>query len=41
MPSVIYSGLGHLDWHQDFPRYPDGQVAFYMLPPIKYPDGDT
>ena len=39
MPCIIYSGQGHTDWSPDFPRYPDGDCAFYLLPPIRYPDG--
>ncbi|XP_052796004.1 N-methyl-L-tryptophan oxidase-like [Mya arenaria] len=39
MPSVIYKGDGHPELHPDFPRLPDGQVSYYMLPPIQYPDG--
>ncbi|XP_052278548.1 LOW QUALITY PROTEIN: uncharacterized protein LOC127877012 [Dreissena polymorpha] len=39
MPSVIYRGDGHASWHRDFPRYEDNGVGYYMLPPIKYPDG--
>ena len=40
MPSVIYHGYGCSSWYKDYPRHPDGQMYYYMLPPIQYPDGD-
>ena len=39
MPCVVYSGKGREDYHKDFPRTPDGTVSYYMLPPVRYPDG--
>ncbi|XP_052278555.1 uncharacterized protein LOC127877015 [Dreissena polymorpha] len=41
MPCVIYRGDGHHSWHKVNPNYKNRNVGFYMLPPIKYPDGVT
>lgn len=40
MPSILYFGRGGKDWTQDFPVDPRTPVVFYMLPPIRYPDGN-
>lgn len=40
MPSVIYYGYGADDWTKDFPRETNGVLRWYMLPPVKYPDGN-
>ena len=39
MPCVIYKGNGKDSYYEGFPRNTDGTVSYYMLPPIKYPDG--
>ncbi|KAK3575878.1 hypothetical protein CHS0354_029827 [Potamilus streckersoni] len=40
MPSISYRGKGGKDWFSGYPRNNDDQsVSYYMLPPIKYPDG--
>ena len=39
MPSVSYTGKGATDWKSNFKRTADNNVRFYMLPPVKYPDG--
>ncbi|XP_061173902.1 N-methyl-L-tryptophan oxidase-like [Saccostrea echinata] len=39
MPSVLYFGRGGDDWSRDYPVDPRAPVVFYMLPPIRYPDG--
>ncbi|KAL5005301.1 hypothetical protein ScPMuIL_018757 [Solemya velum] len=38
MPVVIYRGKGN-NWAPRYPRDSDGNIGFYFLPPIKYPDG--
>ncbi|KAL5005306.1 hypothetical protein ScPMuIL_018762 [Solemya velum] len=38
MPVVVYKGTGN-DWAPCYPRDKDGNVGFYFLPPVKYPDG--
>ncbi|CAC5388000.1 unnamed protein product [Mytilus coruscus] len=39
MPSVLYSGKGAKDWTKIFPRSENNHISWYMLPPVKYPDG--
>ena len=39
MPSISYCGTGAADWKTKFIRRSDNTVRFYMLPPVKYPDG--
>lgn len=39
MPSTVYDGRGGAGWCQEFPKGSSGNTWFYMLPPIKYPDG--
>nr|XP_022334959.1 uncharacterized protein LOC111131632 [Crassostrea virginica] len=39
MPSILYFGEGGADWTKDYPPDPRAPVVFYMLPPIRYPDG--
>ncbi|CAC5388001.1 unnamed protein product [Mytilus coruscus] len=39
MPSISYCGTGAADWMTKFIRKSDNTVNFYMLPPVKYPDG--
>lgn len=39
MPAICYSGYGADDWDSEFTRSKDNKVRFYMLPPVKYPDG--
>ncbi|KAK3575877.1 hypothetical protein CHS0354_029826 [Potamilus streckersoni] len=40
MPCVSYRGRGGKNWYPGFPRNESDQsVSYYMLPPIKYPDG--
>ncbi|KAL3865814.1 hypothetical protein ACJMK2_043164 [Sinanodonta woodiana] len=40
MPSITYRGRGGKGWFSGYPRNDDDQsVSYYMLPPIKYPDG--
>ena len=39
MPSIYYTGTGAKGWRSKFKRLSDNTVKFYMLPPIKYPDG--
>ncbi|XP_063432965.1 uncharacterized protein LOC134715037 [Mytilus trossulus] len=39
MPSVLYSGKGTKDWTKTFPRSEGDHISWYMLPPVKYPDG--
>ncbi|XP_052081757.1 N-methyl-L-tryptophan oxidase-like isoform X2 [Mytilus californianus] len=38
-PTLIYFGKGADNWKKDYPRSKDGEYSWYMLPPIKYPDG--
>jgi hypothetical protein len=40
MPSILYFGRGGKDWTKDYPIDPRAPVVFYMLPPIRYPDGN-
>ena len=39
MPSILYFGQGGADWTKDYPPDPRAPVVFYLLPPIRYPDG--
>lgn len=39
MPSIMYFGPGNKSWPADYPKDSNGNLGFYMLPPIKYPDG--
>lgn len=39
MPAVLYNGPGTQDWCRDFQKAADNTFGFYLLPPIKYPDG--
>ncbi|KAL5004481.1 hypothetical protein ScPMuIL_017937 [Solemya velum] len=39
MPTVIYFGKGNKGWWDDIPSDGRGRSGFYMLPPIRYPDG--
>ena len=41
MPCVVYNGKGKDTYYRGFPKYPDGSLGYYMLPPVKYPDGMT
>ncbi|KAL4238962.1 hypothetical protein ACF0H5_003666 [Mactra antiquata] len=39
MPCVVYYGDRHEDWNIPDVLHADDDIDFYMLPPIKYPDG--
>ncbi|KAL5018588.1 hypothetical protein ScPMuIL_004310 [Solemya velum] len=39
MPTVFYSGGGRSGWWDNIPSDSRGHSGFYMLPPIRYPDG--
>ncbi|XP_060068773.1 uncharacterized protein LOC132548891 [Ylistrum balloti] len=39
MPCVKYNGTGGQSWPSDYPRDNDQHIGFYMLPPVRYPDG--
>ncbi|XP_033761106.1 uncharacterized protein LOC117342917 [Pecten maximus] len=39
MPSLKYRGYGEPSWPSDYLRNNNDQIDFYMLPPVRYPDG--
>lgn len=39
MPSVKYKGYGGPNWPSDYPRESHNNIDFYLLPPVRYPDG--
>ncbi|KAL5004169.1 hypothetical protein ScPMuIL_017625 [Solemya velum] len=39
MPAVTYFGKGNKGWWDDIASNERGNSGFYMLPPIRYPDG--
>ena len=39
MPGVMYYGRGGISWPNDYPKNRNGNIKFYMLPPVQYPDG--
>ncbi|XP_060558104.1 uncharacterized protein LOC132718426 isoform X2 [Ruditapes philippinarum] len=39
MPCVIYYGSANADWKIPSSQMKENEVSFYLLPPIKYPDG--
>ncbi|XP_062590976.1 uncharacterized protein LOC134252499 [Saccostrea cucullata] len=39
MPIVLYEGKGGKSWSKTYPRGSSDNIHFYLLPPIKYPDG--
>lgn len=39
MPCVIYYGHAHSSWKVPVSHQSRKEISFYMLPPIKYPDG--
>ncbi|XP_061171965.1 uncharacterized protein LOC133181490 [Saccostrea echinata] len=39
MPVVLYEGKGGESWSKTYPRDSSDNIQFYLLPPIKYPDG--
>ena len=39
MAASLYFGQVGADWNKDYAVDPRAPVVFYMLPPIRYPDG--
>ncbi|OWF52193.1 uncharacterized protein LOC110448083 [Mizuhopecten yessoensis] len=39
MPNVMYRGTGGPSWPKDYPRNSYNEIGFYLLPPVRYPDG--
>ncbi|KAL5018589.1 hypothetical protein ScPMuIL_004311 [Solemya velum] len=39
MPPVLYFGRGRSGWWDNIPSDSQGHSGFYLLPPIRYPDG--